>query len=120
MGAGADTLFGSESYCARKEMLPAGRLPIFGGNGAFSQRRVQQVRLWMRMTKMEPSSRAAALVLNVNSVARQVCLSAGGDHLENTDGVSRALEILRNFFAPEAPDSIRQEVARFMQFRRTD
>ena len=63
---------------------------------------------------------AAALVLHLSSVARQVCPSAGGDQLEKTNGVSRFLEILRKYFALEAANSIRQGVVRFRQFRRTD
>ena len=68
---------------------------------------------------MEPSSRAAALVSYMNSVARQVRLSAGGKHFEDTDGASRVLEISRNYFAPGDAGSINKGVARFIKFRRT-
>ena len=80
----------------------------------------RQVRLWMLMTKTEPPSRSAAFVLQMSSVARQVCPRTGGDHLENADGALRKLGILRNYFDPDAADSKNQEVARVMQFRRTD
>ena len=51
---------------------------------------------------------------------RATGLSAGGNHLANIDGVSRMLEISRNYFAPGAADLIYQEVARFTQSRQTD
>ena len=74
-------------------MLSAEKVPIIDGERASFQCYEQQVRLWMRMTKMEPSSRAAAWVLRMNWVARSVCRSTGGDQLYNTDGVTCVLEI---------------------------
>ena len=59
--------------------------------------------------------RAAALVLRVNSVARQV----GGDHLDSNDGVLRRLDILKNYLASEAVGPIYREVACVLQYRRT-
>ena len=102
-----------------KEMSSVGKVPIFQGQGAASQGYEQQVRLRMRMSGTEPSGRATALVLHMNSVARQVCLSAWGDHLGNTDGASRMLETPRKYVAPEDMDSIKKEVVRLMQFAGT-
>ena len=56
------------------------------------------------MTKMEPSKGAAALVLHVNSMARQVRLE-------------RVLKFPMNYFPTETADSIYREVARPLQFR---
>lgn len=67
----------------------------------------------MRMTYLGPSKRAAALILRVNSVARQFWLPAGGDHQDTSDGGLRILEISGIYFAPEAADSAYQAVARF-------
>ena len=86
-------------------MLSAEKVPTSDGEGASFQDYEQQVRVWMCTAKMEPSNRAAASVIFTNSVARQVCLSAGGDILENADGASRMLKISRNYFAPAAADS---------------
>ena len=40
--------------------------------------------------------------------------------MDHRDGVTRVLEILRGYFAPEAADAIRQQVMRFMNYRRSD
>ena len=99
-------------------MLPAGKFPASNGGGASFLGSERQVCLWMRMTKMGPASRASALALRVNSVGGQGCLSSGGGQLGDNDGATRMLEILRNYFAPEAADSICQEVVRCTQYRR--
>ena len=70
------------------------------------------------MTTMVPSSRVPALVLHVTSVARQVCPSAGAEHLDNNDGATCAPALLRYYFAPEAVGPINQEVVRPTQYRR--
>ena len=101
-------------------MLPTEKGPTFDGKGSSVQAYELQVRLWMRMTKMEPATRASACVLRANSVARQVCSSADCDHLGNNGSLARMLGKLRNYFAPGAANSINQEVARPTQRRRTD
>ena len=74
----------------------------------------------MRETAMGPASRASLLESHVNSAPRQVCLSAHGGHLDGRGGIARILGILRNYFAPEAAHAIDQQVARFLQYRRTE
>ena len=54
----------------------------------------------MRGAEAGPTIRASTLVLRMNSVARQVCLSGGGGHLGINDGVMCMLDILRNYFPP--------------------
>ena len=56
----------------------------------------------------------------MNSASRKVCLAAGGDYLDNQDGVGRILGILRNYFAPDAADAIHRQVVRFTHFRRAE
>ena len=51
---------------------------------------------------------------------RQVCVTEGSDISDHSDRVAKILEILRNYFAPEAVDAIHQQVMRFTRFRRTD
>ena len=53
-------------------MLPAGNVPTFDEKWSSFQDYERQVRLWMRMTHLDPSKRAAASILRANSVARQV------------------------------------------------
>ena len=71
-------------------MLSAEKVSIFDGKGTFFRNFEQVARSWMRFTKMAPPSRAAALAVHMNSVARQVCPPAGGDRLGNTEDASRA------------------------------
>ena len=62
----------------------------------------------MRMTRLEPSKRAAAALLLMHSAARQVRLPGGGDHLDRNDGAISVLGVLKNYFAPEAAGSTRK------------
>ena len=72
----------------------------------------------MRAAKTELASRARLLVLHMHPAPRQVCLAAGGDYLDNHDGVARILGVPHNYFAPDAVDANHQQVMRFMHFRR--
>ena len=101
-------------------MPPAARVPGFDGKGSSYIIYEQQVRLWRQVANLDPSKRAAALILQVETVARQVCLAAGSDSVANNDGAEQILGILKDYFAPDAVDSAFQEVARFLQFKRTD
>ena len=94
-----------------------GKVPVCVAKGTSFLDIEQQAQLWMRATKMDPAIRAPFLVLHEHSAPRQVCLSEGGNYLGNRDGVARILEILRNYFAPEAADAIRPQVMRFSQYR---
>ena len=87
---------------------------LAGGKGFSFQACGQYVRLWFRRTNLGPSQRAASLTLRMNSAARPVCLSAGGDHLDTNGGTMHMLGTLKDYFAPEAVDPICQEVARFL------
>ena len=89
------------------------------GAGSLFQDSKQLGRLLMRMTRLDPSKRVAASILPMHSAARQVCLPAGGDHLDRNDGAIIVLDALKNYFAPEAAVSIYQEVVRCLQYRRT-
>ena len=71
------------------------------------------------MTNMEPSKRAAALVVHMNSRARQACLAVAGDHIAKNNGAEHVVNTLRDYFAPATADTIYREVARFLQFRWT-
>ena len=82
-------------------------MQVFHGKGASFIEFEQQVRLWMQMTEMEPPKRAAALVVHMNSTARQVCLAVAGDHIAKNNGAEHVV------------NTIYREVARFLQFRRT-
>ena len=101
-------------------MLPAGKVPIRGGEGSSFQDYGRQVCLWIRMTHLEPAERAAALISQLNSAARQVWLAAGGDHLDSSDGAAYISGALKNCLSPEAAGLIYREVVRSLRYRRTD
>ena len=62
---------------------------------------------------------AANLLSHMTDVARKVCATLGKDVIGNSDGAAHILRNLRERFAPVAIDSIFQETARFMYFKRT-
>ena len=102
-------------------MLPGpARVPVFGGRGTSFLDFEQEFHLQMRAMGTDPASLACFLVLRMHSAPRQVCLAAGGHFLDNQHGVARILDILRNYFAPDAADAIHQKVVRFTHFRRAE
>ena len=96
------------------------KAPAFDGRGAPFLDYENQAHLWMRTARTEVPARASLLLLRRQPAPRQVCLAESSDFLDSSDGVSKILDILRNYFAPEAVDAIHQRVMRFMRFRRTD
>ena len=77
-------------------MSPAGEAPTFDVKGPSFQDYGQQVRMWMRATHLDRSRRAAALILRMNSAARQVSPFAGGDRLDSHVAALLILEISKN------------------------
>ena len=100
-------------------MLPAENARVADGSGPSFLKYEQQAGLRRRVTNLDPSKRAVALILQTGAVARRVCLAAGSHVITNDDGVERALAILRDYFAPEAANSAYHEVARLLQCKRT-
>ena len=84
----------------------------FDGRGAHFLECGRQVHMWVRTTRAEASARASVLILQMQPAPRQVCLAEGRGILGRSDGVTKILEILRNYFAPDAVDAIRQQVIR--------
>ena len=56
----------------------------------------------------------------MDSVAEQVCMSAGNLIILNNDGAAEILDILHGHFAPDAVDAVYKEVVRFLHFERMD
>ena len=102
------------------ELSPAEKAPAFDRKGASVLDYERQVRLWMRSTKTDPAGSSSSLALHMNSAPRQVCLPAGGGHLDDQEGVTRFLEILPNFRASGAAGAIYRQVARLTQYRRAE
>ena len=108
--AGLTLMYSQNAACGPSES--------FGGKGPPFIDYEQQVRLWRRVANLDPSKRAAASILRIDTVARQVCLAAGSDFVVNNDGAERIVTILKDYIAPDAADSVDQEVARFLQSKR--
>ena len=68
---------------------------------------------------MDPVPRVPAHISQINTVARAVCMAAGGDVIMDQEGLEKILAQLRDYFAPDDVDSLYQEVVRFLQFERT-
>ena len=101
-------------------MLPAIVVPVFGAKDSSSPNYEQQGRPWRQVAKLDPSKRASALILQVGSAARQVCVSAGNDIISNNDGPNQISGISREHFAPAAADAGFQEVVRLLRLKKTD
>ena len=72
----------------------------------------RQVRQWRQVANLEPSKLASALIPQMDSVARQVGMSAGGEIILNGDGADQVLNVLRKYFAPGEGDAIYRKLVR--------
>ena len=75
-------------------MSPAAKVPTSDEGGSSYRDYAEQIRLWTRMTHLDPAKRAAAFILRTNSAVRRVCLSAGSEHLDSHDGALRTFLIV--------------------------
>lgn len=65
---------------------------------------------------MGPSNRASALVLHMNSTAREVRTAAGVDPVAKNDGAECVVDTPTPYSSLETADSTYQEVGRLLQF----
>ena len=92
--------------------------PAFDGHTASFANCEEKVATRNQIATMEPQQRAANLLLHMTDVARKVCLAAGKDVVSNIDGVAQISRILRERPAPDAIDSIFQDIMKFSRFKR--
>ena len=71
--SGAWVLARGDTLLVMYKMLPAEIVPVFDGDGSSFLDFERRVRSCTRITKMEPSKRAAVLALQMNSTDRHVC-----------------------------------------------
>ena len=83
-------------------MYPLAQVPAFGGKSASFFDYEQRVRLWGQAAGVNPSERASMLILRMDTIARQVCLNAGGDTFTQREAADAILKILRNYLQPDA------------------
>ena len=94
--------------------------PTFDGKGASFLDFEQRVALWSRTTDIPEDRRASQLVLHMEPFARQVCLQNGGDSFMEGVAVTEVLQVLKQYFLPDASDHVYQDVWKFLHHKRTD
>ena len=93
-------------------------LPAFDGHASWYASYDEQVILRGQIATVDPPKRAANLLLHMSDIARRVCMSVGNDSIGNVDGVALILRIFRGRLAPDAIDSIFEDMVRFTYFKR--
>ena len=78
----------------------------------------QEIDLWGRAAKLEAAKRASDLILNMDPVAREVCVAAGREQSMDPESAAKMTQALNDYFAPDAFGSIYREVVRFLLFKR--
>ena len=81
-------------------------VPFFGGKGESCSNNAREVELRSRVTNLEPTRRASALIMNIDPVAREARKVAGNDQIMDPDGVPKILQVPNDYLAPDAVDPI--------------
>ena len=95
-------------------------VPTFDGKGSSFQGYEQRVALWNRTTEIQPDQRASQLVPHMEPLARQICLQSGGDSFMNGVAATEVLQVLKQYFSPDASDHAYLDVWEFLHHSRTD
>ena len=95
-------------------------MPTFDGKGSSFLDFEQRVALWNRATDIPAGRRASQLVLHMEPFARQVCLQNGGDSFMEGVAATEVLQVLKQYFLPDASDHVYQDVWKFLHHKRTD
>ena len=88
-------------------------VPTFDGETSSIASYERLFLLLNQISPIEPSKRAANLMLRMNFMARQVCMAIRKGCIEQDYGVHRLLRILRGRFAPEAVAALYRGVTKF-------
>ena len=75
------------------------------GNGASFPGYSLEAESWRQVTYSDGRKCAPALVLQMGSTARDVCMAAGNDKLLEADAATTLLSVLRDYFAPDGMDA---------------
>ena len=95
-------------------------VPSFDGQASSFANYEEKAILWNQIPTLDARKRAANLLSHMADIARKVSMGVSKDFIGNNDGVRQVLRILLERQAPDAIDAICQEVAKFMNFERTD
>ena len=97
-------------------MAPLVNAPFSDRKGESFANCNREVELWRRVTNLGPAKRASALMLEMDVVARKVCVATWGDQISGQDGAIEIMKSSHDSFALDTAGSVYQEVARFSQF----
>ena len=101
-------------------MEPLVQVAAFDGKGSPSVDYEQRVRLWGRTAEVDPSRRASTLYPRMDTIARRICLDAGGDTFPQGEDADTISETLRNYCRPDTIDYVYQQITKFSRYKRTD
>ena len=99
-------------------MLPSAAAPLFDAKGESFPKSAQQAKSWCRVKNLDLATQAAELAPQMNPIARDVCTALGCAPLTEMDAADKGLRASRDYFALDVPDSVPQDAARFLQYRR--
>ena len=70
-----------------------------------------------KVANLEACKCAPASVLQVETIARDACITLGSSKLLELDGAGMSLTIPRGYHPPDAMDAMYQEMVKFLRFR---
>ena len=91
-------------------MMPAIATPSFDGAGGSSTGCAMGAELRRRFTNLDAYERLTAPVLQMDPIARDVCMAPGTGRLLESGGAHVVPEVLRDYFAPVTPGAVYQDV----------
>ena len=97
-------------------MMPTVAALSFDGKGEPSAYYAQEVELWPRAKNLGVTRRATAIVLHMEPAVRDARTTVVGDRLLGQDAGPKVMRMLRDNFAPRAPDSVYREVVSPIHF----
>ena len=100
-------------------MAPSIAAPPCDGRGDSFAGYAMEVEPWGKATNLGGFTFAAASVLQIDPITRDVYMAAGSGRLLGPDRAHVIPKVLRGYFAPDALDATFQDVGRLSHFQRT-
>ena len=91
-------------------MIPTANAPFVDGGRESSSNYAQEVGPWSREANLSAVS-ASAHILNIDPAEREVRMAARSDQIMGPGGATGIARLLHGYFAPDAADSVCEEVA---------
>ena len=94
--------------------------PTFGGKASSFLDYEPRVILRNGSTDFPLDKRPTLLISHMDPAARQVCLFSGGDTLMEGGDAMLVVQVLRDYFQPDAVDRVSAQAERYQSYVRTD